>query len=81
MDPQTALLFLRLLDLVAAAVELAPDLLARKEAYVAQIEVMIREGRGPTDAEMDALLAEGDDITTAIRAERAARRARAGATD
>ncbi len=67
MDPSLALLLLRLIDLVAAGLELAPELLARKAKYVVQIETMIREGRGPSDAEMDELLAESDSITEALK--------------
>ena len=73
MDPAIALLILKLIDLVAAGLELAPELLARKAKYVSQIETMIREGRGPTDAEMDELLKESEDITAAVKRALAAR--------
>ena len=73
MDPAIVLLILRLIDLVAAGLELAPELFARKAKYVAQIEAMIREGRGPSDAEMDELLAESASITEAIKAARTSR--------
>ena len=75
MDPALALLMLRLIDLVAAGLELAPELLARKAKYIARIETMIRENRGPNDLEMDELLAESDGITEALRQALAARRA------
>ena len=74
MDPAIALLMLRLIDLVAAGLELAPELLARKARYVADIENMIREGRGPNDEEMDALLLESENITRAIQAAKTFRR-------
>lgn len=74
MDPAVALLIIKLIDLVAAGVELAPELLARKDAYIAKIEAMIREGRGPTDEEMDELLNESSEITAAVIAQRNFRR-------
>lgn len=67
MDPRTVLLFLKLIDLVAAGLELAPDLMARKDAYVRQIEGMVKEGRSPSNDEMAELIAESDDITDQIR--------------
>jgi len=68
MSPQVALLILKTIDLLAAGMELLPDIRARKDAYVAQIKTMIEEDRGPSDEEMNALLAEGDELTDAIKA-------------
>lgn len=76
MDPAIALLILKVVDLIAAGLELAPELLARKEEYVRKIEAMIAEGRGPSVEEMDELMSEGDDITSRIRAALAAKRHR-----
>ncbi len=73
MDPATALLIVRLIDLVAAGVELASELTARKDEMIRRIETMIAEDRGPTDAEMDELIAESDAVTAEIRAALAAK--------
>jgi len=73
MNPQVALLVLKVLDIVIAGVRLAPEIRRKKELYITQIELMIREDRGPTDAEMDALLAEGDVLTEALIAARNAK--------
>lgn len=70
MNPQLALLIIKLLDIVAAGVRLAPDLRRRKDEYVRQIEKMIEEDRGPTDAELDVLLRESEQLTMAIKAEK-----------
>lgn len=67
MDPAIALLIVKLVDLIAAGLELAPELIARKNEMVRKIETMIAEGRGPSDAEMDELLAESDAVTAEIR--------------
>ncbi len=79
MDPAIALLMLKLIDLVAAGLELAPELVARKAQYIAKIEAMLAEDRGPNDAEMDELIAESKAITDAVIAARLARQASAGA--
>ncbi|MEE8551588.1 MAG: hypothetical protein V3T08_10085 [Gemmatimonadota bacterium] len=73
MSPEVALLVIKLLDVVAAGVRLAPDILRRKDEYVRQIEAMIREDRGPTNAELNALLRESDQLTQAIKAEKVLR--------
>jgi hypothetical protein len=78
MDPAIALLMLRLIDLVAAGLELAPELIARKAEYVAKIEAMLAEDRGPNDEEMDELLAESAALTAAVAAALDARRAAGG---
>ena len=69
-SPEVALLIIKLLDIVAAGVRLAPELRRRKEEYVRQIEVMIQEERGPTNEEFDRLLAESKQLTDAIKAEK-----------
>jgi hypothetical protein len=70
---EVALLILKVLGFAIAAMKLTPDLRRRKEAYIAQIEVMVKEGRGPTEEELAALMSESDDLTLAIRAQRTAR--------
>lgn len=73
MDPTVALLIIKVLDLIASGLELAPELAARKDRYLTMIRAMIEEDRGPTDAEWDELLAESDSITDQIRRIRDAR--------
>lgn len=70
---EVALLILKILGVVIAGTKLAPELRRRKEEYIAKIEVMIKEGRGPTEEELTALLTESDDLTLALRAQRTAR--------
>lgn len=67
MSPEVALLILKVLDILGAGLKLAPELRGRKAAYLEQIESMIREGRGPSDDEISALLDEGDELTAQIR--------------
>ena len=66
MNPKVLVLILKVLQVFGAALKLAPELQRRKAAYLKQIEQMIAEGRGPSDEEVDALLAEGDEITAAL---------------
>ena len=66
MSPEVALLILKVLNILGAGLRLAPELRARKAEYVAQIETMIREDRGPSDDEIGALLEEGDEISRMI---------------
>ncbi len=67
MSPEVALLILKVLSILGAGLKLAPELRARKDAYILQIETMIREDRGPSDEEIDTLLAEGDELSEMIR--------------
>lgn len=73
MSPGVALIILKLIDLLAAGLKLTPELRRQKETYISQIRKMIEEDRGPTDEELEALIAEGDYLTNLIRAERVAR--------
>ncbi len=73
MSPEVALLILKVLSIVGAGQKLAPELKRKQAEYIAQIELMVREGRGPSDAELNALIAEGDELTAAIVAARDAR--------
>lgn len=67
LDPATALLIVRLIDLVAVGLELAAE---DREAYAflsGRLKDMIREGRGPTEEERAELEALSRDATRRIR--------------
>lgn len=68
MNPATALLILRVLDMLVAGLELAPALKRRASGATARIKVMIEEDRDPTPEEWDELLVETDNLTDSIRA-------------
>ena len=78
MDPATILLLTNLIDLIASAIELAPEVNARKEKYLSMIRIMVEEGREPSDAEWAELLDDSDDVTEELRRVVAARRAGTG---
>ena len=81
MNPQVALLILKVLGIVGAGLKLAPELKQRKDEYIAQIEAMVQEGRGPTQDEIGALLAEGEALSAAISEERDTRYSRTDFVD
>ncbi len=67
MNPQTLLLVLRLIDLAATGLALVPEIRARYDQSSARLRAIIEEGREPTPAEFDELLAESDDLTRQLR--------------
>lgn len=67
MNAQTALLIVRVLDILIAGLDLVPALRERASASTARIRRMIEEDRAPTDAEWAELLAETDELTAAVR--------------
>ncbi len=69
MNPEVALLMLKVLEMISAGMKLAPKLRADKERHLAAIERMIREDRGPSDEEYAELAIEGSRLTDAIRVE------------
>lgn len=73
MTPETALLILKVLEILSAGLRLAPELDRQRSIYLEQIEQMIRDERGPNPEEFKALLAEGDALTAEILAAVAAR--------
>lgn len=68
MSPEVALLILRILNMLAAGLRLSHELREEYEGYTAKVRTMIEEGRGPTVAELDELLAKSDTLTERIRA-------------
>ncbi len=68
MNPQTALMILRMVDLLAAGLQLAPEIRARYAATSAKVKKMVTEGREPTPEEWAALDAETDDLLAQINA-------------
>lgn len=73
MSRETALLLVKVLEIVAAGVALAPTLRRRVDRYTGRVRLMIEEGRDPTPEEWRELLAESDDVSKRIRAAREAR--------
>ena len=73
MNAQTALLMLRMLNMLASGIQMTRQLRADYEGYSATIQTMIEEDRGPTDAEIAELLATSDALTERLRAARDAR--------
>lgn len=70
MNPQTALLLMKVLGLVIAGVKMSREVRERYERYSAKVQQMIEEDRGPTEEEMAELLSESDDLTARIEAAR-----------
>lgn len=57
-----------ILDTVARFAELPAATLAEQKALLEQVQGWVRENRGPTDAELDALKARRDQLDEALRA-------------
>ena len=66
MAPSTALLVLRLVDLLAMGVQLAPEIRARFDDASARVKRMVEEGRDPTPEEWAEIDAETDASIAAI---------------
>lgn len=73
MNPATALLILRMVDLLAAGLQFTGESRARYDRLSAKVKTMIEEGRDPTEQEFDELFAESDALTERLRAARAAK--------
>lgn len=67
MSPQTSLLILRLIDLIALGATLAPEITERYRDIAARVRVMVEEDRDPTQDEWDELEAETDDLFRQIQ--------------
>ncbi len=67
MGPETILLIIKLIDLVATGLALIPEVRARYEEGSAKLRAILEEGREPTPEEFLELLAESDQLTQAIR--------------
>jgi len=63
----TATLALRVIDLLIAGVTLIPQIKRRAQRARSKIQVMIDEGRDPTDAEWDEILGDGEALSEDIR--------------
>lgn len=79
MDPLTISLaiagVLKLIDVVAAAVEWRAEDKERFNRYRSKVEDMVREGRAPTEDEWAGLLGDLDAMTQELLAIRAAKAA------
>lgn len=73
MNPATALLILKVIDLLAAGTQLFGEDKERYDRLTGKIRVMVEENRGPTDEEFDELLDESDALTERLRAARDAK--------
>ena len=58
---------LKLLDVIAFAAQLAPEVLARYRALSQSVRTMVEEGREPTEAEWTALDHETNELLMKIR--------------
>ncbi len=67
MNPRTAQLILRLLDMIALGASLAPEIMARYRDTSAKVRTMVEEGRDPTPDEWADLDAETDDLFRQIQ--------------
>jgi len=68
MNPATAMLVIRLVELLAGALASYPAVKRMFDAHLSQVRQFVAEGRDPTPEELAALHAEGDAISEAIRA-------------
>lgn len=57
LKPTTAQAILKALDLIVLGITLAPSIKAAWDEYRAKLQVMIAEGRDPTEDEWNELLA------------------------
>jgi hypothetical protein len=68
MTPATALLLIRVLDLLALAALKAPEVKARYDRAIAKIRELIEDGREPSNDEFAEVIAESDAGTERLRA-------------
>lgn len=66
MGSEVALLILQVLKIVSAGLNLTPELSRSKDKYLTQIEALILEDRGPTEAEYRIMMAEGKGLSKRI---------------
>jgi hypothetical protein len=62
MSPSSALLIIRLIDLLALGMTVAPEIMARYSALRDKVRQMVEEGRDPTPEEWAAMDAETSDL-------------------
>ena len=67
MSETTLLLILRILDLLALGLKLAPELQARYNRLTGRLKLMVQEGRNPTEQEFAEILDETDDLSKRIQ--------------
>lgn len=67
MNPRTAQLILRLLDMIALGASLAPEIMARYRDTSAKVRTMVEEGRDPSPEEWAELDAETEDLFRQIQ--------------
>jgi len=68
MNPATALLLIRVLDLLAFAVLKGPEVKARYDRAITKIRELIEQEREPTSEEFAEVLAESGAATERLRA-------------
>lgn len=68
MNAKSLMAILRLVDLLAAGLQLAPEVKARFDASSEKVKQMVAEGRDPTPEEWDALNAETEELMSQIAA-------------
>ena len=66
MNPTTAALILKLIDILALGVAMAPQIRADYEATKAKIAKWVEEGRDPTPEEHAEINKQIDDLTAAF---------------
>lgn len=67
MNPSTMLAVLKIVDLVATAAVMLPEIRARYDTLSSMVKTMVEEGRDPTPEEWAALNAETDDLMAQLR--------------
>lgn len=67
MNPSTMLAVLKIVDLVATAAVMLPEVRARYDALSAMVKLMVEEGRDPTPEEWAALNDETDSLMEQLR--------------
>lgn len=67
MNPSTMLAVLKIVDLVATAAVMLPEIRARYDALSGMVKTMVEEGRDPTPEEWAALNDETDDLMNQLR--------------
>lgn len=67
MNPQTALLILKILDLLSTAVLTARELREEYDALSGKLREMVESGRNPTDDEFDQLSRDTDSLVSKLR--------------
>ncbi len=68
MDPNVALLLIKVLDGVLFAIQHAPRLIDRWRGHLGLVKLMIAENRGPTEAEQLTVDADYDRLSNRLQA-------------